>query len=240
MRTLQYRIALIITVSIVAVMLAATMVTSWVLSSGDGARMADLMAQHIAFSSDLLGRGMGPPDLVENPRPLGPPFPGPNFGPPMHREEIAKGPEQGTIRDDLTFALKTALAKQHATGDVVVTENATTGTLTASYRLSNGLWGVFDYPRPMGIPPSLEIIVGGWMATVMAGVVAVALIMARRVTRPFAILEAAVTSVGRDGVLPPVAETGSRESRHTARVLNQLSERLRISMESRMRCSCRP
>jgi len=74
----------------------------------------------------------------------------------------------------------------------------------------------------------------------MAGVVAVALIMARRVTRPFAILEAAVTSVGRDGVLPPVAETGSRESRHTARVLNQLSERLRISMESRMRCSCRP
>jgi signal transduction histidine kinase len=250
MRTLQYRIALIITGAIIAVMLVATLVTTWVVSSGDAARMAEPMAQHISFSAEFLVNGTRP-DGPHWPPPgemagAGPHPPGgfgdfPGGGPgehdphPPHHEEVANTPAPGTPRADFTATLKAALLKQHETGDVMVTEDPQTGALVASYKLANGRWGRFDYPRPLGPPPPLVVAVAAWMGLVVAGVITVALIMARRVTQPFGILESAVRSVGTDGVLPQIKETGSREARHTASVLNQLSERLRISMESRMR-----
>ncbi|UXN72302.1 ATP-binding protein [Devosia sp. A8/3-2] len=57
--------------------------------------------------------------------------------------------------------------------------------------------------------------------------IAVSLFMAYRVTRPFAMLENAVNSVGSDGVIPHIPEVGSGEARQTASALNRLSARLK-------------
>lgn len=92
-----------------------------------------------------------------------------------------------------------------------------------------------EFPPNMQPPIDLLVILGLWMGVVVAGVVGISLVMAYRVTRPFALLEQAVATVGPDGVLPRVPEEGSREVAETAAVLNRLSDRLRTAMESRMR-----
>jgi len=255
MTSLQYRIALILGASIVAVVVAATVLTAFVVSSTDNARMIEPMAQHIAFSTDFLeswvprdiygpapgGRMPGPPpDMTKVPNlpakslPPPPDFGGERGG-PMRHERVAAAPAVGAPREDLTASLKSALAKLRIGTDVVVSENEAR-ELTASYKLANGHWAQFGFPRSMPPPASLWLALTVWMAAIVLGVGALALVMARRVTQPFNILERAVSSVGPDGILPHIPEkTGSGEARHTAVVLNRLSERLRESMESRMR-----
>jgi signal transduction histidine kinase len=218
MRSLQVKIALILIGSIIAVLFVATGVTSFVISSGDATRMVGPMAEHIAFSAELLGSNASPADL-----------------PPRPREEIKSAPAQGRIREDLTAALKAALAAEGKAGTVLVAEDATSNQPVASYQLPDGRWAIFDFPRQLPPPPGLLVALGSWLALVAIGVVGVALVMARRVTQPFGILERAVSSVGADGVLPHIPEIGSGEARHTAAALNRLSDRLRASMESRMR-----
>jgi signal transduction histidine kinase len=73
------------------------------------------------------------------------------------------------------------------------------------------------------------------MGLIIAGVMAVALVMAYRVTHSFVTLEKAIASVGADGVLPPIPESGIGEARQTAAVINRLSARLKNAMESRVR-----
>lgn len=218
MRSLQIKIALILIAAIVAVVLVATGVTAIVILSGDSTRMIGPMAQHIAFSAELLDAGGNP---------SGPP--------PMPREEITTAPAIGKTRTDLTEALRAALTAEGKTGTVIVTDGAQSGQPVASYQLPDGRWAIFDFPRPMPPPPQLWLALVSWLTLVVVGVVAVALIMARRVTQPFGILERVIASVGTDGILPHIPETGSGEARHTAAALNLLSDRLKASMESRMR-----
>ncbi|MCB1958769.1 MAG: hypothetical protein KDG55_24105, partial [Rhodocyclaceae bacterium] len=84
-------------------------------------------------------------------------------------------------------------------------------------------------------PAELWIALGSWLSLIVIGVVAVAPVIARRATQPFVMPDRAVASAGDDGVLPHIPEIGSGESRHTAAALNRLSDRLRTTMESRMR-----
>lgn len=218
MRSLQLKIALILIVSIVAVVAVATGITAFVISSGDAGRMVGPMADRIAFSADAFGRQGRPSE----------PFPRP-------REEVADAPAAGEPQADLTAAIKSALAAEGKTGTVFVTRRATSGQPVASYQFADGRWGIYEFPKPMGPPPQLWLALTSWLTLVVIGVAGVALLMARRVTHPFVMLEQAVASVGRDGVLPYVPETGSGEARHTAAALNRLSDRLKASMESRMR-----
>lgn len=88
-----------------------------------------------------------------------------------------------------------------------------------------------DRPPPAGGWPILV----GWMTTIVVGVAAVALVGARWLTRPLALLEDAVAGVGADGALPVLPETGPAEVRATAAALNRLSERLQAAVASRMR-----
>lgn len=90
---------------------------------------------------------------------------------------------------------------------------------------------------PPAGPPPLDFLLTliGWVVVVIVGVAIVALVMAQRVTRPFAMLEDAIASVGSDGVLPKIAETGSGELRVMAEAFNRLSTRLKTAMESRIR-----
>jgi signal transduction histidine kinase len=218
MRSLQYRIAAILIVAIVLVVLVATAVTAAVVASGDASRMVGPMAQHIAFTADMMasGEAVG----VRNGR---------------AHERVEPAPAAGVARSDLAAALSRELADQGVDGVTQVTEDPATGTLVASYGLPEGRWLVIDFPRPLALPPGLWAALAAWLLIVVVGVAGVALVMARRVTQPFGMLETAVTSVGPDGVLPHVPETGSSEVRHTAMALNALSDRLKSSMDSRMR-----
>lgn len=74
-----------------------------------------------------------------------------------------------------------------------------------------------------------------WLALIMLGVGSIAVLAADRMSRPLMLLESAVESVGPDGVLPELAESGPAEVRATAAAINSLSARLNRAIESRMR-----
>ena len=88
-----------------------------------------------------------------------------------------------------------------------------------------------DLPPPG--PPWMLLV--GYMALIAMGATAVALFAAAKMSRPLVMLEQAITSIGPDGNLPTLPESGPDEVRATARALNRLSARLRTAMESRMR-----
>jgi signal transduction histidine kinase len=221
MQTLRIKVALILIAAIVAVGLVATGVTALVVSSGDAARLVNMMSGQIANTTDLLR------DTGERP-------PGPQPG-PRGRERIADTAAPGSLLPDLTTALNGALAQEGFQGTVIVTANPNGGEPRASHQLADGRWIIFDFPRPIPVSPSLWLALVSWLTLVVIGVVVVALVMAQRATRPFVIVEQAIASVGMDGVLPHMPEIGSGEARQMAASLNRLSDRLKASMESRMR-----
>lgn len=220
MRSLQLKIALILITAIVAVVMVATAVTALVLNAGEATRMVGPMARHIALTQEFYRTATGgqPP-----PRP------------PRSPKEIVDTPPKGIERTELQSALTAALAKQGVQGAVQVVVPERARDPVAALQLSDGRWMLFDFPGPPGPPTQLMLALGAWLTLVVIGVVGVALIMARRVTHPFAVLERAIASVGPDGLLPRMPETGSGEARQTAAALNRLSDRLRAAMDSRMR-----
>lgn len=220
MRSLQLKIALILVTAIVAVVMVATAVTALVLNAGEATRMVGPMARHIALTQEFFSAELGgrPP-----PRP------------PRSPNEIVATPPAGIERSELQAALATALAKEGVQGEVQVVVPERSRDPVAALQLSDGRWMLFDFPGPPGPPTQLFFALGAWLTLVVIGVVAVALVMARRVTHPFAVLERAIASVGPDGLLPQMPETGSGEARQTAAALNRLSDRLKAAMTSRMR-----
>ncbi len=219
MRTLQLKIALILMGSIVAVVFVATAITALVLNSGESTRMIGPMARHIEAGHEFFNATQG--SLRPPPREL--------------RNEFVATPPMEGLRADLTSALQTALANRGVTGKAQVTQAPGERQPVAALQLEDGRWMLFPFPEAPPPPTELFLAIGSWLTLVVIGVVAVALIMARRVTRPFAILEGAIASVGPDGVLPHTPEVGSGEARQTAASLNRLSDRVRAAMESRMR-----
>lgn len=146
-------------------------------------------------------------------------------------EEIALLGEENT---DLSQAISSRLKRDGIDLPVRVYDDPERKAMVAITQIEGENVSI-DFPPNMGPPLELWVILGTWLGLIALGVIAVSLIMAYRVTRPFAILEQAIATVGPDGVLPHVPEVGSREAVETASVLNRLSERLRTAMESRMR-----
>lgn len=151
--------------------------------------------------------------------------------PRMTAEEIN---QLGARRDDLADAVKARLTEEGIDLPVAVYEDPATNSPVAVVQIGAENIAI-DFPGDPGPPLDFWLIIGGWLGLVVVGVIVVSLVMAYRVTRPFAMLEQAVGTVGPDGVLPHVPEVGSRETIETAMMLNRLSERLRGAMESRMR-----
>jgi signal transduction histidine kinase len=249
MRGLVARIALIFFLSMCSVLVIATAVTSFVLSSGDAARSAAPMARHIASTSDMLlgkppqfpfppdgDKALGDKSLLD--KSLPDKSPGDKSKRDFFRRippgEIVTALPAGEVQPDQTKALQAALAKEGENRPVSVIDTGE-GEPVAALTLDDGRWMLFSYPKPMGPPPELAIAAAAWLTLFVIGIVVVALIMAYRVTRPFVMLDEAVRSVGPDGVLPHTPEVGSGEARRTAAALNALSDRLRAAMESRMR-----
>ena len=211
MRTLLFRIAAILVVSIVCVVAIANVLAAVFLTQPDPLRMVGPMAGQISaidayYRERSASRGNRVPDVVD----------------------------KGALRTDLTSALQKRLQDNGVEVPVTVHDTGDGTAQVATIQL-DGREITIDFPAPGGPPADLWILLARWMGLILVGVIAVALVMAYRVTRPFVILENAIASVGPDGVLPPIPETGSGEVRETAAVINRLSARLRHAMESRMR-----
>jgi len=216
---LRLKLTLIFLGSVLAVMLVATAVTAVLVGMGENERLAGPMARNIAMTTNFyLARetGMPPP-------------------PPKERFRLVEALPEGEPRTALTDALQSALAREGETHQVDVIET-TEGRSVAALQLEDGRHLLFDMPPPpRGLPPSLFAALLAWLGLTLVGVTAVALLLARRVTEPFQLLEQAVASVGPDGVLPKVPEKGGAEVRRMGAALNTLSERVKSAMDSRMR-----
>lgn len=220
MRSLQLKIALILITAIVAVVMVATAVTALMLNAGEATRMVGPMARHIALTQEFYRA-----EQTGRPPPR----------PPRSPNEVVATPPSGIERPELQAALANALVKEGVKGSVQVVVPERSRDPVAALQMDDGRWMLFEFPGPPGPPTQLFLALGAWLTLIVIGVVGVALIMARRVTHPFGVLERAIASVGPDGLLPHMPETGSGEARQTAAALNRLSDRLKAAMTSRMR-----
>jgi signal transduction histidine kinase len=225
--SLRAKLALVLVTSIIAVVGLATTVTMVLVRSPGPLQIMDPIARQIRLISQLAGGGGAAVAA------------GLTFDPV---------PAAGPISPHLTESLRDALARTGEPLMVVVTrpeqeshpgpgsDRGPAGgpRMTVSIPVSGRGWLLMplqDLPPPG--PPWMLLV--GYMALIAVGATAVALFAAAKMSRPLVMLEQAITSIGPDGNLPTLPESGPDEVRATARALNRLSARLRTAMESRMR-----
>ncbi len=146
------------------------------------------------------------------------------------REKPAKGhvdPKAGQFLQDI-------LAHTGRAMEVIVIRKPNSPILVASVRLNDRYWLIYsalDFSPPNSWPGFVA-----WIMLILAGSGVISVLAALKVTRPLRVIEEAVESVGPNGEFPHIREdVGGSEVRATARALNRLSVRLKTAMESRMR-----
>ncbi|AJY46878.1 ATP-binding protein [Martelella endophytica] len=146
---------------------------------------------------------------------------------------MAPAPASGDLDQKATRHVKRALLKVGFTGETLITRPEG-GGLTISIDLGEDGFLVMPFPdlRP---PPGGRYVFAGWIALIIIGSIAVSVFAASMIMRPLRLIQNAVGSIGPDGMLPHVPETGPPETRMAARALNRLSSHLKAATESRMR-----
>jgi len=100
-------------------------------------------------------------------------------------------------------------------------------------RLGDGSWLSFRAPHPPDFGRRwLHLI--AVTALVGAGIVGLAIFVARWVSRPLRDFATAATRLGEDVEAPPMAERGPGEIRSSARAFNQMQRRIRAFVQDRM------
>ncbi|WP_312794888.1 ATP-binding protein [Tianweitania sp.] len=147
---------------------------------------------------------------------------------------VAPEPASGRAREGLSRFLSRALAQTGTPRLAQVVRRPGEPYLTASIPLSDGRYLIAEMPEFRPPVDNARVLVG-WIVLIIVGSIAISVFAARMITRPIAMIEKAIASIGPDGVLGLIPEAGSREMQATARALNRLSARLRQATESRMR-----
>lgn len=143
--------------------------------------------------------------------------------------ELARHPPAGRLDEERTRMLRATTAKLGAPLNVFVTYKRDGQFQAVSVAVGSRGWLVFDIDAPA------DVKLVGWFVLITIGVGAIAVLAANRMSKPLALLESAVESIGPDGTLPTLPERGPAEVRATAAALNSLSERVKRAVESRMR-----
>jgi signal transduction histidine kinase len=224
--SLRLKIALLIVVAIVTVVGLATLAAVSVIGGpgpgralGPAAIQIDLIAQLVErhpedFQDGYIARGT---------------LRGKDLG-----IRIRPQPARGHVQEELTESLREMLGHVGRPRQVVVTQPRAHGPTLVSIPIAD--LGYIAVPLSNTPPPKAGwAVLIGWMMAIVLGATAIALVISSRLTKPLQMIETAIASVGVDGVLPPLPETGSAEVRATAGALNRLSARLKNAMESRMR-----
>ncbi|TPJ34401.1 ATP-binding protein [Mesorhizobium sp. B2-8-3] len=147
---------------------------------------------------------------------------------------VSGSPAPGIEDRKHTRVLNDILQHDGVAVSAVVTRNVGGPGMVASVALPGNRWMIVDVPD-FGPPRDVWYGLAGWMALIVLGATPVSIYFTGVLVRPLEMLEAAVSKIGSDGVLAAVPEKGPAEVRATARALNELSERLKTAMESRMR-----
>lgn len=214
MRSLRYRIALLLIVSIVGVVgLATVAVVTVMRGPKPGPAMIPIAHQVRLLAQVAPGHQPSPDDISL---------------------DLRARRADGTIDEGATYALNDTLRREGSSLQAIVTKNDRPRRMTVSIRLPEDRWMIVDLPD-FGPPPDGWIILSGWITLIVLGATAVSFYFATMLVRPLEMLEASVSQVGADGLLLRLPEEGSGEVVATARALNNLSARLRSAMESRMR-----
>lgn len=226
MNSLRLRIALLVVVAIVSVVGLATLVAVSVIGGPGPGRALGPAAIQIDLIARLVERH--PEDFQEGQVARGS-LRGKDLG-----IRLRPRPARGPVQEELTESLREMLEHIGHPRDVVVTQPRAHGPTQVSIPIAD--LGYIAVPLS-NTPPTKAgwAVLIGWMVAIVLGATAIALVIASRLTRPLQMIETAIASVGVDGVLPPLPETGSAEVRATAGALNRLSARLKNAMESRMR-----
>lgn len=129
-----------------------------------------------------------------------------------------------------------AALEQHGFKNSVHVYRYEFGRAVANVKLEDGRYLAMPIPGgPPGPPNEFPFFLLGWLALVAIGTTGVVIVAVHRMTKPLEIIERTVAGIGPDGELPRLEEKGATEVRAAAIAINRLSDRLRTSMESRMR-----
>lgn len=214
MNSLRNRIAILLVASIIAVVALATLAADRALQPPPPGTALDPLARQLAMITKIAEEA---PDTSRKA----------GF-------DLRSSPDNGDVDEPMSAFMMQALGGNGEQRRVIVTRQADRPIPIASVQLSSGDWLVTDIPD-RGPPPGGWKIFGMWIVLIVVGSVIVSIQAARRIVRPLELLESAASRIGPDGKLLHITETGPGEVRATARALNNLSERLRAAMESRMR-----
>lgn len=214
MSSLRNRIAALLIISIIAVIALATVVADRTLQPPPPDATIEPLARSLAFAVTMAERD---PSLRQ-----------PGYF------QIEQKPPEGDLDGMLSEFLEKALARVGEPRTAMVIRSPGNPAPMAAIAIEKGGWLVAEIPH-MGPPPGGWKIFGMWIGLIILGSAAVSIFAASKITRPLDMLENAAASIGPDGSLPHLPETGPGEIRATARALNELASRLKAAMESRMR-----
>ena len=213
MNTLRIRIALLLVISIVAVVGLATSASILVL----GPRGPDKFAEATAMQITTLLR------LFENQE----------FSRSLPTA-LDSAPTDGAPREFFTRMLQRALRDAGADNRLVVTKPDGGDLAVVSVELpARGWFAVPVLDEPPSVGPWFAL--ASWISLISAGAVAIALAVAHRVARPLALLEKVASTISQSGQMIVLPEIGPAEVKATARALNRLTANLKLAIESRMR-----
>ncbi|UXS03309.1 ATP-binding protein [Agrobacterium tumefaciens] len=214
MNSLRNRIAALLIAAIIAVVALATFTAQQTLQPPSPLSTIDPIARLLGLAVTIAERE---PALL-----------------PDEGLSVQAEPPAGHVDGMLSEFLGKALAIQGNGRAAMVVRVENHPAPVAAVALEKGGWLVAEVPN-LGPPPGGWKTFGMWIVLIVLGSALVSIFAARKITRPLDLLENAAESIGPDGSLPHLPETGPGEIRATARAVNTLTARLKTAVESRMR-----
>ncbi len=210
--TLRVKITAVLVAAILLVVTFASAVSFFLLDPSRMRVLDDSLAEQIIFDISL-AEGQVRPGV---------------FGGLLER------PPVGMVDPMRTRGLNDAMARRGVDVAVTALEPGPDHPPRVYARLADGRYLQLPLMGPPR-PGNGFLMVLAWLALVALGTTGVVVLAITRLTRPLALIEAAIADAASTGELPHLAEEGTTEVRTTARTINRLSEQLKTAMESRMR-----
>ena len=212
---LRLRLAIEIVAALFAITMVATLVAAYVQTEADLDAALSTFAEQLLSAREAAAHGGRPADGV--------------------RVYRASGLPEGTIRADLTARFSAILAMKGSAGDARVM-SAGKKTLTIALAGPEDTYLVATMLTPRSLFEFSGFTIAAWLLVLLAGLAAVGVLLATRLTGALDRLKAFVSAPDDADGLPPVQpETGRPEEAQVAQMLNAIRSRWRQSVEQRLR-----
>ncbi|MAU98864.1 MAG: two-component sensor histidine kinase [Fulvimarina sp.] len=213
MKSLRFRLALLLVGSILGVVVLAALISLLTLDRPDRDSFRTTFAEEVRIVTAVLRED---PSAAER------------LGITIGRMPVR---EADVFVHD-SRGINEALAQRGVETKVRIVGDPASRTRQIAFEITPGRWAYLPYP---GFPPRNLLGFLIYLTVLAIGVAAVSIFAATKMTRPLVILDEAVSNVGPDGLPAHVPEDGPAEVRATASALNRLTARVRAAVESRMR-----